>query len=122
MVAHAYEIHQEALLKKQALILSALCLDRGQENERVAEEDQGTVAHEEFVSMRLNHLEYSQLRLIHEALDRLESGDYGTCLGCEENIPAKRLTALPWAKYCVPCQEELSVGSFVAERPLRLAS
>jgi DnaK suppressor protein len=118
----AHEIHRQALSKKRDLILSALRLDRGQPNERVAEEDQGTVAHEEFVSMCLNHLDYSQLRMIDEALDRLESGDYGICLSCEEEIPRKRLAALPWAKYCVPCQEQVSLESLIQERPFKLAS
>jgi len=116
------EIHRQALLKKRAQILSALRLERGETNERVAEEDQGTVAHEEFVSMRLNRLDYVQLRMINEALDRFGSGDYGICLSCDEEIPGKRLTALPWAKYCVPCQEHVNVEHFVEERPFRLAS
>jgi len=119
---HPHAIHRDALLQKRALLLSALRLDRGQENERVPEEDQGTVAHEEFVSMRLNRLDYAQLRLVDEALDRLDSGDYGVCLSCEEGIPDKRLTALPWAKYCVPCQEHASMDHFIEERPFRLAS
>ena len=118
----AHEVHRHALLKKRDLILSALRLDRGQPNERVPEEDQGTVAHEEFVCMRVNHLDYAQLRMINEALDRLESGDYGICLSCEEEIPGKRLTALPWAKYCIPCQEQVSLEGLVEERPFRLAS
>src|SRR5207249_2422120 len=75
---------------------------------RVAEEDQAQLSHDEFISLRLNSLDYAQLRLIQEALDRIEAGDYGTCLACEEAIPAKRLQALPWARYCVECQENLS--------------
>lgn len=118
----AYESHRQALLKKRAQILSALRLDRGQTSERVAEEDQGTIAHEEFVSMRLNRLDYAQLRMINEALDRIQSGDYGVCLACEEGIPEKRLAALPWARYCVPCQENLAVESLMEERPFKLAS
>ena len=121
-MAIAHEVHRQALLKKRELILSALRLERAQPNERVAEEDQGTVAHEEFVSMRLNHLDYAQLRMIDEALDRLDSGHYGICLECDEEIPGKRLTALPWAKYCVPCQERVSVNQLVEERPFKLAS
>jgi DnaK suppressor protein len=118
----AHETHRQALLKKRSQILASLRLVRGQSNERVAEEDQGTVAHEEFVTMRRNHLDYTQLRLINEALDRMESGDYGTCLDCEEDIPNKRLTALPWAQYCVSCQEHLHLRNMFEERPLRLAS
>ena len=118
----AHEVHHQALLKKRDLILAALRLERGQPNERVAEEDRGTVAHEEFVSTRLNLLDYAQLRMIDEALDRLESGDYGICLSCEEEIPGKRLTALPWAKYCIACQEQIAAASVVEERPFRIAS
>ena len=72
---------------------------------RVAEEDQAQLSHDEFISLRLNSLDYVQLRLIEEALDRIQAGDYGVCLGCEEEIPPKRLHALPWAKYCVTCQQ-----------------
>jgi DnaK suppressor protein len=76
---------------------------------RVAEEDQAQMSHDEFVSLHLNSLDYGQLRLIEEALDRIQSGDYGICLSCEESIPEKRLKALPWARYCVTCQEEIGV-------------
>ena len=62
---------------------------------------------DEAVSLRLNGYEYMQLRQIQEALDRLQLGDYGICLSCEEAIPPKRLQALPWAKYCVKCQEKI---------------
>jgi DnaK suppressor protein len=72
---------------------------------RVAEEDQAQVSHDEFVSQHLNSLDYVQLRMVEEALDRLDSGDYGICLSCEQPIPAKRLQALPWARCCVRCQE-----------------
>jgi DnaK suppressor protein len=74
---------------------------------RVAEDDQAQVSHDEFVSLRLNSLDYAQLRLVEEALDRLASGDYGTCQRCEEPIAGKRLQVLPWARYCVRCQENL---------------
>ena len=115
-------IHRQTLEKKRALILTSLRVDRGQTNERVGEEDQGTVAHEEFVSTRLNHLDYTQLRMINEALDRVDAGDYGICLSCEEEIPGKRLAALPWAKYCIPCQEQVSASEKMELHPFRLAS
>jgi DnaK suppressor protein len=118
----AHELHRQALLRKRDLILAAMRLDRGQPAERVGEEDQGTLAHEEFVNMRLNHMDYAQLRLIEEALERIESGDYGTCLSCDGEIPDKRLTALPWAKYCIPCQEVVAAEYVVDERPFRMAS
>ena len=74
---------------------------------RLADDDQAQVLQHESVSVELNNLDYGKLRMIEEALDRLASGDYGQCLGCEQDIPPKRLKAVPWARYCVPCQEEM---------------
>ena len=76
--------------------------------ERICEEDQAQYSLEEAISLRLNGLEFSQLRQIQEALDRLQLGDFGICFACDERIPAKRLQALPWARYCVKCQERIA--------------
>ncbi len=46
-------------------------------------------------------------REINRALNRIEEGEYGICLECEEKISPKRLQAIPWATYCVSCQERL---------------
>ena len=37
------------------------------------------------------------LRSVREALDRIEDGSYGFCLGCDQEISRKRLEAVPWA-------------------------
>lgn len=101
------ETHRERLLAKREQVMYGLGIkfDTLARMGRVAEEDQAQLSHDEFVSLHLNSLDYGQLRLIEEALDRLDSGDYGVCLNCEETIPAKRLAAVPWARYCVRCQE-----------------
>jgi len=46
----------------------------------------------------LNHIE--------QALQRIESGDYGKCSDCENPIPQERLMAVPTATRCVPCKEK----------------
>ena len=46
-----------------------------------------------------------RLREVHSALRRVESGTFGICAGCEENIHPKRLAAIPWAPFCIACQE-----------------
>jgi DnaK suppressor protein len=101
------EIYRQRLVQKQQEFLSGLGVkfDTLARMGRVAEDDQAQLSHDEFVSLHLNSLDYGQLRLVEEALDRMVSGDYGVCLCCEEPIPAKRLAALPWARYCVACQE-----------------
>lgn len=99
--------YREMLLQKRAEVLSGLGIkfDTLARMGRVAEDDQAQFLNDETVSLHLNILDYTQLRLIEEALDRLDSGDYGICLSCDEPIPPKRLHAVSWARYCVRCQE-----------------
>ncbi len=55
------------------------------------------------------------LKSVQAALDRIEDEIYGVCLCCEEPIPEKRLKALPWAAYCVSCQETIDRHSAAGE-------
>src|SRR5262249_7530831 len=89
--ASATETYRDKLLDKRARVLSALGVkfDTLAKMGRIAEEDQAQVSHDEFISLQLNSLDYLQLRLVEEALDRLASGDYGVCLSCDLPIPAK---------------------------------
>jgi DnaK suppressor protein len=47
------------------------------------------------------------LREVDSALTGIADGSYGICLRCEEEIKPKRLDAIPWAKYCLRCQEAI---------------
>ncbi len=49
--------------------------------------------------------DFALLRNVRAALRRIDDGSFGVCLHCEEDISAKRLTALPWAAFCIQCQE-----------------
>lgn len=40
---------------------------------------------------------------IKTALAKIEDGTYGVCDGCGEEIPEKRLEALPYATRCIKC-------------------
>jgi len=44
---------------------------------------------------------------IDEALDRLQEGRYGQCLGCGEPIGIERLELRPYTRFCVSCKETL---------------
>ena len=74
-------------------------------NGRIAEEDQASVSHEEFISSKRNNMEARMLRLVNAALGRIARGEYGDCHACEEEISEKRLKAVPWALFCVKCQD-----------------
>ena len=44
--------------------------------------------------------------LVSEALERISTGEYGVCAECDEPISERRLNAIPWAKFCIRCQEK----------------
>ena len=49
--------------------------------------------------------ESNLLRNVRAALHRIDEGTFGVCAHCEEDISLKRLNAVPWAAYCIQCQE-----------------
>jgi DnaK suppressor protein len=57
------------------------------------------------VAIRNLDRESALLKQVQGALTRLDDETFGVCLRCDEPIPEKRLRALPWAAYCVACQE-----------------
>ena len=72
------------------------------------EEDQPLQSHEEWIFLNRNSIDVMLLREIQEALGRIGDGEYGHCLECDEPISMKRLEAIPWARHCIACQEELA--------------
>ena len=44
-----------------------------------------------------------ELQQVRAALKRLESGDYGVCSNCGNEINPARLAALPYATLCIHC-------------------
>ena len=62
------------------------------------------------VMLAVSENESRQLLLINEALDRLAGDEYGDCQNCEKPINPKRLDAVPWARYCLNCQELVEQG------------
>jgi DnaK suppressor protein len=51
--------------------------------------------------------EFQQLRNARLALCRIQEGSYGRCQECEQDIHPKRLAAVPWAQFCIRCQEAI---------------
>jgi DnaK suppressor protein len=50
------------------------------------------------------------LQMVEKALERIRVGVYGECISCGNEINPKRLNAVPWARYCIDCQEKLEKG------------
>ncbi len=62
------------------------------------------------VMLAVSENDSRQVILINEALTRISDDEYGTCQNCEKDINPKRLDAVPWARYCLNCQELVEQG------------
>ncbi len=57
-------------------------------------------------NLRLRDRERILIRKIQEALRRIDTGEYGICENCGEEIGEKRLMARPVATWCIDCKTE----------------
>ena len=80
--------------------------------QNTAAEDQVALLHDQFLAIDMTSRNQEKLASIQSALNRLSRGEFGICGGCEDEIPLKRLQAIPWATYCVPCQEQVESANF----------
>lgn len=69
--------------------------------------DEVQLAGERELAIRTLDRDSNMLRQIRRALARIADGSYGVCLHCEEDISPKRINAVPWAAYCIKCQEQV---------------
>jgi DnaK suppressor protein len=71
-------------------------MDQGETSEVDIQED---------IELALIQMKAETLNKINEALARLETGRYGFCFECGEEISEARLRALPFAVRCKDCEE-----------------
>jgi len=112
------------LLAERKLIVSGpdVGLELLTSSEGLAVDDQAPLLHEQFVALRQRGMNRRKLNLIDAALERLNNGDFGVCQECDQEIPLKRLTIIPWAAHCVACQERLDREGSLDEPDLRLVA
>ena len=92
--------------------------DYGREADREVSQDPADKASNSYTKELLfsqSTTERNTLKLIEEALERIAEGEFGECVNCGEDISAKRLEAIPWAPYCIRCQE-LQEQGLLAEK------
>ncbi len=66
-----------------------------------------------------------RVRSLHEAIERVHKGLYGTCKSCGEEIAPERLKIMPETSLCVRCANRQEYGPYGApprrrERPIVL--
>ncbi len=98
--------YRKILLKKRDELVAAVRNDALATNVQSPDEVEFAVkVHEQDVVAMTVELQTGMLREVEGALKRVAKGTYGECEACGEEISAARLKALPWARYCVTCQE-----------------
>jgi len=71
--------------------------------------DQGTDAQEREKAFLFAHREGRFLNHLDRALERIDKGDYGTCVHCGQLISKARLEAVPHARLCIDCKSKEEV-------------
>ena len=67
------------------------------------EYDLATISQNRDLLYDLNESDFQRLRSIEDALKAIDTGQYGQCVRCGEDIKAKRLMAVPWTTLCIRC-------------------
>jgi DnaK suppressor protein len=74
--------------------------------------DLAVLDREQTIMLSISESERDLLEMIDEALQRIElGGSYGICQNCKQEIAEMRLDAVPYARYCMNCQEKLERGA-----------
>jgi DnaK suppressor protein len=69
--------------------------------------DEVQLAGERELAIRDLDRDANMMRQLRRALARVAEGSYGVCAHCEEDISPKRVNAVPWAAFCIKCQEQV---------------
>jgi DnaK suppressor protein len=104
------ERYRRLLEQKKNSLSSDLAKTRNAEEETTEEltqdiADKAVSSYTREFLYSLSDADRSTLVQIDEALARIEEGIYGSCTNCGQPMNEKRLTAVPWARLCVDCQE-----------------
>ena len=84
-------------------------LKEGREGEAGEGRDTYDIASDERdreINLLLGDRDRKKLQLVDDALQRLESEEYGICEECGGEIAHGRLEAMPFSRLCVTCQSE----------------
>ncbi len=65
--------------------------------------DVGTDSFGREMELNIASNENERIRMIEEALERIEESTYGQCLDCGNDINLERLKAIPYARLCIEC-------------------
>lgn len=102
--------YRDLLIERRASLLGVVGRneDYGREADTEATQDPADKASNSYTKELLFSQSTNDRHILTEieaALERMEDEEYGDCTNCGEPIAPKRLEAIPWARYCIKCQD-----------------
>lgn len=106
------EQYRGVLLDKRMELQAALRKKSEMEKEKIMEDTMDTVdrANSNYrtdFNLKRREMVIRQIKDIDKALERINSGEFGVCDNCGEEIPKGRLEARPNARFCTLCKDEM---------------
>jgi DnaK suppressor protein len=110
MTKKEMEKYRRLLEDKKALLSAEIAKTRSAEEETTDEAtqdiaDKAVSSYTREFLYSLTDGERSTLLQIDDAITRIDEATYGLCINCGSLLAEKRLNAVPWAPYCLDCQE-----------------
>ena len=85
---------------------------KGTLDEQVADTvDDAVQSYRRQLMMEFGEQEWKKFRLVEEAIQKIDDGQYGICMECKETIPESRLAAIPFVAHCIGCLEAIEKGN-----------
>jgi DnaK suppressor protein len=112
--------YRDKLLTKRVGLVGQVQAAEAYSRERDAEAtqdpaDMAANAYTKELLMSMSTNDRQMLESINAALVRIDEGEYGKCMHCEEAIQEKRLEAVPWARHCLRCADLNERGLLIPE-------
>jgi DnaK suppressor protein len=102
---HFKHLLDARFLKLQAVIVKAGEEARDDLDIHADAVDQANSESDRESALRRKDFAEEALESLVSARERLRVGSFGKCAECGEDIGRKRLAAIPWARFCVKCQQ-----------------
>ena len=81
-------------------------LQRHEELFRALAADSSVDGIEREAARRAAEQAYASIQETNRALEHMNDGTYGSCIGCGRSIPLERLEAVPRTRTCVACPDD----------------
>jgi len=105
------EVREQLLTIRQGLLKEVqgsyeICRELGQDGVPDIG-DMSSVTYSRDVLFNLSENQRQKIRDIDAAIERIDKGEYGICMSCNEPISPRRMEVRPFSRYCIECKTDI---------------